>query len=347
MKESVLQMSQIELEISNPCNEKCVHCYRHCLNTQKGFLSVEQAKSALEQAKNLGAKSVTITGGEALLNPNWKEIIKIADELEFRVSLFTNGTLLKEEDADFLLTVKHLKEVQFSLYALDEDIHDSITGLKGSCIKTKNAIQILHSKNIPIFVSSPTMKQNKIAVTEVMKWCDNQNINSCADIFIFGSSDYEGKNLNNRLSEDDLKDFFEITMQDNACLSYVWGNKNSECDFSKELFYSGFSNRLLVSGDGTIYPMIGFYKKIGHIDTDKLEDVFYNNELLKQARKITIDDIPECKNCSLKEYCNFCCTPHLTANNGDFYKVDKSFCDFIKFRKEMILRRDELLKLKS
>lgn len=34
MKESVLQMSQIELEISNPCNEKCVHCYRHCLNTQ-------------------------------------------------------------------------------------------------------------------------------------------------------------------------------------------------------------------------------------------------------------------------------------------------------------------------
>ena len=111
MKESVLQMSQIELEISNPCNEKCVHCYRHCLNTHKGFLSVEQAKSALEQAKNLGTKSVTITGGEALLNPNWKEIIKIADELEFRVSLLTNGTLLKEEDADFLLTVKNLKEV--------------------------------------------------------------------------------------------------------------------------------------------------------------------------------------------------------------------------------------------
>ena len=70
-------MDQIELEISNPCNEKCIHCYRHCLNTQKGFLSVEQAKSALEQAKKLGAKSVTITGGEALLNPNWKEIIRI------------------------------------------------------------------------------------------------------------------------------------------------------------------------------------------------------------------------------------------------------------------------------
>lgn len=340
-------MNQIELEISNPCNEKCVHCYRHCLNTQKGFLSVSQAKSALEQAKSLGAKSVTITGGEALLNPNWKEIVKLADDLEFRVSLFTNGTLLKEEDADFLLTIKHLKEVQFSLYALDEDIHDSITGLKGSCVKTKNTIQILHSKNIPIFVSCPGMKQNKIAVTEVMKWCNSQNINSCADIFIFGSSDYEGKNLENRLSEQDLRDFFEISMQNNGQLSYIWGSKNDECDYSKELFYSGLSNGLLVSGDGSIYPMIGFYKKIGHIDTDKLEDVFYNNELLIQARKITVNDITECKNCSVKEYCFFCCSPHLTANNGELYKVDKSFCDFIKLRKDFIHKRDELLKQKN
>lgn len=340
-------MDQIELEISNPCNEKCIHCYRHCLNTQKGFLSVEQAKSALEQAKKLGAKSVTITGGEALLNPNWKEIIRIADNLNYRINFFTNGTLLTEEDADFLLTIKNLKEVQFSLYALDENIHDSITGLKGSCVKTKNAIQILHSKNIPIFVSCPAMKQNKIAVTEVMKWCDYQNINSCADIFIFGSSDYTGENLDNRLSREDLTDFFEITMNNNGELSYVWGKKDENCDFSKDLFYSGFSNKLLVSGDGTIYPMIGFYKKIGHIDTDKLEDIFYKNELLKQARKITINDIPECRNCSVKEYCFFCCTTHLTANNGELYKIDQSFCDFIKLRKEMIFKRDEILKSKS
>ena len=340
-------MDQIEFEISNPCNEKCVHCYRHCLNTQKGFLSVEQAKNALEQAKKLGAKSVTITGGEALLNPNWKEIIRIADNLNYRINLFTNGTLLTEEDADFLLTIKNLKEVQFSLYALDENIHDSITGLKGSCVKTKNAIQILHSKNIPIFVSCPAMKQNKIAVTEVMKWCDYQNINSCADIFIFGSSDYTGENLDNRLSREDLTDFFEITMNNNGELSYVWGKKDENCDFSKDLFYSGFSNKLLVSGDGTIYPMIGFYKKIGHIDTDKLEDIFYKNELLKQARKITINDIPECRNCSVKEYCFFCCTTHLTANNGELYKIDQSFCDFIKLRKEMIFKRDEILKSRS
>lgn len=337
-------MNSIELEISNPCNEKCVHCYRHHKNVQKGFLSFKQAKSVLEQAKALGAGLVTITGGEALLNSEWKEIVKIADNLGLRINLFTNGTLLKDEDAEFLTTVKNLKEVQFSLYALDENVHDLITGLKGSCAKTKNAIKTLVAKKVPVFVSYPVMKQNKTAVTDVMKWCDDNNINSCADIFIFGSSDYQGKNLDNRLSFDDINDFFELTMQDNARLSYVWGSRSTETDYSKILFYSGMTNKLLVSGDGTIYPMIGFYQKIGHIETDTLADVYNNTKILQQARKIFVDDIAECKNCAEKDYCHFCCTPHLTANNGEFYKVDKTFCEYIKLKKTLIIKRDELLK---
>lgn len=39
---------------------------------KKGFLSASQAKTVLEQAKALGAVSTTITGGESLLNPEWK-----------------------------------------------------------------------------------------------------------------------------------------------------------------------------------------------------------------------------------------------------------------------------------
>lgn len=73
------------------------------------------------------------TGGEALLNPEWRGIVSAADGMGLRTSLFTNGTLIKEEDADFLAGVKNLKEVQLSLYALDEAAHDAVTGLQGSC----------------------------------------------------------------------------------------------------------------------------------------------------------------------------------------------------------------------
>lgn len=144
-------MDSLNLEISNPCNEHCVHCYRHCFNITKGFLSCENAKNVLEQAKSLGAKKVTITGGEVLLNPDWKEIVKTADELGFRISFFSNGSLMKEEDVDFLSTVKNLKEVQFSLYSLEENDHDSVTNLKGSCEKLKKQLKCLEEEMFRFF----------------------------------------------------------------------------------------------------------------------------------------------------------------------------------------------------
>lgn len=336
-------MQRIDLEISNPCNEHCIHCYRHSINSQKGFLSVPQASSVMEQAKKLGASEVTITGGEALLNPQWRDIVCSADQLGLRISLFTNGSLLEESGADFLATVTNLKEVQFSLYAIDEAIHDSITQLPGSCARTKKAISLLHERSVPIFVSCPGMKENKVAVTQVMRWCDANKINSCANIFIFGSSDYKGANLVNRLSNEDLEDFFQLSLENEGELSYIWGNKCSNIDFSKTLFYSGMADSLLVSGDGTIYPMIGFYEKLGNIETDSLEDIYNNHPLLLQARSIYVDDISECKNCSVKEYCDFCCAPHLTAHRGLFRKVDTSFCNFIRLKKDFINRRDAAL----
>ena len=259
----MMQMTSIELEISNPCNERCVHCYRHSLNAKKGFLSAQQAQSVLEQAQYLGAKNVTITGGESLLNHEWKEIVKAADELDFRISFFSNGTLMKESDADFLASVKNLKEVQFSLYALDEAVHDSITGLRGSCAGTKNAVKLLRERNVPIFVSCPAIKENKTAVLDLMRWCDDENIPSCADIFIFGDSAYTGKNLSHRLSWQDLQDFFEESMKDNGRLSYIWGNSCGKQKLSEIEFYSGAARSLCVSGDGTIYPAIGWYER-GH-----------------------------------------------------------------------------------
>jgi radical SAM protein with 4Fe4S-binding SPASM domain len=337
-------MHNISLEISNPCNEHCIHCYRICKDTKLGFLSAIQTQSVLEQAKALGAVATTITGGESLLNPEWKEIVRIADELGFCISFFSNGSLMKESDADFLATVKNLKEVQLSLYALEKSIHDSITNLKGSCKGTKNAIYLLRERNVPIFVSCPVIKENKTAVLDVMRWCDNEGIPSCADIFIFGDSAYTGKNLVHRLSWGDLQDFFEETMKDDGKLSYVWGNGHGDRDLTKIEFYGGAVHSLCVSGDGTIFPEIGWYEPLGNIATDTLKDIFENHPLLKELRKIYAADIEECRECKCADFCDFCFTTHITANHGELRKIDSEYCKFVEFRKQKAYERDKQLK---
>lgn len=337
-------MTNIELEISNPCNERCLHCYRTCEGTRRGFLTERQARQVLKQAKELGAASATVTGGEALLNPEWRGIVGAADELGFRTSLFTNGTLMKAEDAEFLAGVKHLKEAQFSLYALDEPIHDAITGLKGSCAATKNAISLLRERGVPVFVSCPVMKENKSAVLDVMRWCDKDKIPSCADIFIFGGSDYSGENLAHRLSRAELEEFFAATMKEGGRLSYVWGSSHGKRDLSQVEFYGGAAHSLCVSGDGTIYPAIGWYEPLGNIGSDTLREVYEKNPLLQELRKIRASDIPECAACECADFCDFCFSPHVTANHGALGKVDADFCEFVALRKDLAARRDEIMK---
>lgn len=71
--------------------------------------------------------------------------MKVISDSGKQFSLFTNGTLLDEEAALFLSSLKNkgLKEVQLSLYALEEEVHDAVTGLKDSCVKTKRALSLL------------------------------------------------------------------------------------------------------------------------------------------------------------------------------------------------------------
>lgn len=338
---SASKLNHIELEISNPCNEKCLHCYRLCEHTQKGFLTSKQAKDVLSQAKNLGASSVAITGGELLLNSEWKDICKVAEDLGFQLSLYTNGTLITETVGDFIEKLRNLKFIQISLYSLNPDIHDEITGVKGSFLKTYEGIKILRERNIPVFISCPCMKENKDSVPDLMRWCDSNKIPSCCDLFIFAPSDYSNSNLCHQLKEDEFNSFFDETMKNKGELSYIWGQRN-DCDIKNTPFFKNSIDSLCISGDGSIYPMIGWYECLGNINTDSLKDVFENNPLLKKIRKIMISDIPACNNCDLVPYCFFCPSIHLCANNGELYKIDETFCNFIKLRKSFILKRDEL-----
>lgn len=108
-------------------------------------------------------------------------------------------------------------------------------------------------------------------------------------------------------------------------------------------FYGGACSSLCISGDGVIYPMIGWYTPLGSIRWDRIRDIFLHHPLLQKVRSIMINDIPVCKQCDLLSYCSFCPTPHLSAHNGELYKVDADFCAYIRLKKNCIERRDKIL----
>ncbi len=77
------------------CNMRCPYCYNtdlvKCKNTDY-FVTLQEVIDYLQKRKDV-LQALVISGGEALLHPECKNIIQIAHRLGYRVKLDTNGTL--------------------------------------------------------------------------------------------------------------------------------------------------------------------------------------------------------------------------------------------------------------
>lgn len=90
-------LPKLDLNITNRCNFRCIHC---CFNSGETMLrefSLDKIKDILKEFKTLGGERIDITGGEPLLRPDLPEIIKIGKDLNLKIELVTNGSLLTDE----------------------------------------------------------------------------------------------------------------------------------------------------------------------------------------------------------------------------------------------------------
>jgi len=144
----------IQIDITNACNLRCLHCY-HPNHSNQGSLSLNQWKAILDQYDALVKKlhfrpQIIVCGGEPLLSPLFNPILEHAASLggEYRLTVLTNGTLTQRVDFDLIRRFKN-PTFQISLDGHDAETHDFIRG-KGSFQKSLEGISFLKSKNVKI-----------------------------------------------------------------------------------------------------------------------------------------------------------------------------------------------------
>lgn len=105
---------RLYIEISNICNLQCSFCPE--VIRENKILSVADFRKFAEQAKPLTKQICLHLMGEPLGHPNFSEIMDICDELNLKIFLTTNGTLLKKH-FDKLLRWKSLEQINFSVHS--------------------------------------------------------------------------------------------------------------------------------------------------------------------------------------------------------------------------------------
>lgn len=155
-------------ELTFRCNLKCTHCYVVEDQTKKE-LTFQEITDILDQIHKEGCLWLTFTGGEPLLRKDFLDIYGYAKKKGFLITLFTNGTLISKEIADYLQQYPPFM-IDITLNGITEETYEKISRIPGSFQKCLKGIRLLLERNLPLTLKSIGMTVNRGEILKIKEW---------------------------------------------------------------------------------------------------------------------------------------------------------------------------------
>jgi pyruvate-formate lyase-activating enzyme len=136
----------IHLHPTRLCNLACLHCYSESGPNQRGGLDPVSVTSALAVLRAEGYEAVSMSGGEPLVYREIGAVVRSAKELDFRVTMVTNGLLVNRRN---MRVVSELDAVAISFDGLAET-HDIVRARRGAFDRACAALRRLAEDGRPV-----------------------------------------------------------------------------------------------------------------------------------------------------------------------------------------------------
>lgn len=320
------------LEITQSCNLKCKHCYNFDRGGEQSqapqkFMDTSFAKSIIDQLAELNSLSLNITGGEPLLHPGLLELVTYAKAKNFHLRIKTNGLLLSKKVATSLFEAG-MREVDISLYGIDEDDYVAFCGKKGFQ-KTIEAIKNAKESQLKVNVSLILHKGNFKKLAKL--------ISICEDLEVFYNVSDE---ITDRHDNTEAKDSLGLSEEDylfllNSPHAYFFEHENPD----KSLLCGCAKTVIGINVHGHVFPCIGAPLYCGSLHEDSLENIWKNSPEMVGIRNLKSNDLKDCSQCEVVELCSRSSGSAL-LNTGDYKACDPQALKFAKARKSHKLSTD-------
>lgn len=335
---SIPLIEDLTIEITNACNERCIHCYLpNSLKDDSVSLNVKEIIRIINEFVELGGKSMTLTGGEVFLHKDIQKIIEHIIDADLQYALYSNLILLSERHLDFLCRNKPYL-VQVSLYAMQPEIHDAITKIKGSWHRSMNAITKLRQKGIPVKIACPVMRENTNNIVELIQFAQDNDIEFEPSFVISARCDHSDDNLIHRLSADEFDKMIKELLLEAPSFTKKYFLRKAP-HYAVDYDFIEFLNSPLcpaghlglyvtAGGKVTVCPQLQG-KSIGDISGVTLKEIWEQSEWLKMLRSLTNGYFETCMDCAYIDYCNRCYAVNHTET-GSILKIPKEICEQAK-----------------
>jgi organic radical activating enzyme len=97
----------LQIFITNLCNLHCKGCFaRNIISSNNKHISIEEYVHVIESFLEKGGKQINLLGGEPLLHPKLREILKINENKGIKTTIYTNGYFIDRYTKEELCNAK-------------------------------------------------------------------------------------------------------------------------------------------------------------------------------------------------------------------------------------------------
>ena len=232
-----MQKKRVCWNITTKCNQNCKYCHRFLgIND----LTYEENKKILNNLIKDGVNNITWTGGEALLYPNLKELLKISQENGIKNKLITNGMVLAQNE-NMREILDYLDSLTLSLDTINDDTNEELGRGKNHFEEVKTILDYVKGKSLKVNINTVVSKKNINEMEQLGEFLNNYNISKWKFFKFMPLRETAEKN----------KDEFAITDAEFEKTKNVFRNFGNigETDFRQEKDMEDKYTLLIANGD--------------------------------------------------------------------------------------------------
>jgi radical SAM protein with 4Fe4S-binding SPASM domain len=168
---------QVSIEVTRRCPLQCLHCYNNLpmgdMGARRRELSKEEHFHVLDELVEMGCFWLLYTGGEIFARKDFLEIYTYAKKKGFLITLFTNGTILTEQIADYLAEWPPFA-IEITLYGRTRETYEALTAIPGSYDRCLRGIRLLKERGLPLKLKTVPTSLNKHEILSMKQFAEEE-----------------------------------------------------------------------------------------------------------------------------------------------------------------------------
>jgi radical SAM protein with 4Fe4S-binding SPASM domain len=168
---------QVSIEVTRRCPLECQHCYNNLpmgdQDARSREMTTEEHFRMLDELVEMGCFWLLYTGGEIFARKDFLEIYTYAKKKGFLITLFTNGTLINEKIADYLVEWPPFA-IEITLYGRTRETYEALTMIPGSYDRCLRGIKLLKERGLPLKLKTVATSINKHEVVDMRRFAEEE-----------------------------------------------------------------------------------------------------------------------------------------------------------------------------